>query len=63
MKPIELSKKTAQDLRDLLAEKHARRDELEFIILQKKAKNVRELRETKRDIARILTILNRSTPL
>ena len=63
MKPIELSKKTREELRDLLAEKHARRDELEFIILQKKAKNVRELRETKRDIARILTILNRSTPI
>ena len=61
MKPAELSKKTSQDLRDLLVEKHARQEELEFIILQKKAKNVKELRETKKDIARILTILNRGT--
>lgn len=61
MKPAELSKKTSEELQDLLVEQHARRDELEFMILQKKAKNVKELRETKKDIARILTILNRGT--
>jgi len=57
LKPQELKQKPRGELEQLLAEKRERRDELRFLIRQKKAKNVRELPALRKDIARILTIL------
>lgn len=58
MKPVDLRKKTKEELRDLLKEKKRHLDELRFMLHQKKIKNVKESYETRKDIARILTLLN-----
>ena len=57
MKALELRQKTPEELRALLGEKRGHAEELHFLLRQKKVKNVRELREIKKDIARILTLL------
>lgn len=57
MKITELRKKTNEDLPGLLEEKRRRRYELVELLRGKKTKNVKELREVKKDIARILTLL------
>jgi ribosomal protein L29 len=57
MKASELRKKTVEELNALARGKALRREELVLLIRQKKAKNVKELREVKKDIARINTIL------
>lgn len=51
------AKKTMTELDELLGEKRARVEELLFLLSQKKMKNVKELREVKKDVARILTAL------
>ncbi len=61
MKQSDLAKKTKKELDELLHDKRARAEELGFMLAQKKVKNVRELREVKKDIARILTARH-STP-
>lgn len=58
MKAVELRGKSAGELKALLNERRLRREELMLALAQKKAKNVKELRGVKKDIARILTILN-----
>lgn len=58
MKAIDLRKKSKEELQDLLKEKKRRLDELSFMLHQKKVKNVKESYETRKDIARILTLLN-----
>jgi large subunit ribosomal protein L29 len=57
MKIKELGQKTEKELRDLLIESRQRLGRLKFDLSSKKLKNVREIREFKKDIARILTIL------
>lgn len=57
MKAKEIRKKTKEELEKLLAEKRKKLTQLRFDLAAGKVKNVREIRETKKDIARILTIL------
>lgn len=60
MKTAELRKKTKTDLAEILVEKQKRRGELIELLREKKVKNVKELREARKDIARILTLLKES---
>lgn len=57
MKPSELRKKSPDELRSLLREELLRRESATLALRQKKAKNVKELRIVRKDIARIHTIL------
>lgn len=57
MKTKELRQKTEKELKDLLSENRHRLGQLKFDLASKKLKNIREIRELRRDIARILTIL------
>ena len=57
MKAKELRQKTIKELQELLQEKRKRLSQLEFDLSSKKLKNTREIREVKKDIARVLTIL------
>lgn len=58
MKAKELKQKTAADLKTLLQEKREKLGQLSFDLASGKVKNVREIREIKKDIARILTAIN-----
>ncbi len=58
MKIKELRQKTEKELKDLLNEDRQKLGQLKFNLASKKLKNVREIRELSKDIARILTILN-----
>lgn len=58
MKIKALREKSFQDLGELLTVKQNNIRELRFSLASGKVKNVKALRETKKDIARILTILN-----
>ena len=57
MKAKELRQKTIEDLRKLERELRERLRRLRFDLASGKVKNVRELREVKKDIARILTVI------
>ena len=61
MKTKDYAKKTMSELNELLAEKRARVEELSFLLSQKKVKNVKELREVRKDVARILTVLQKKS--
>lgn len=58
MKPAELRQKSKIELEKLLAEHRERLRQLRFDLVSGKVKNVREIRKIKKEIARILTILN-----
>jgi len=58
MKAEELRKKTLAELHALLKEKRERLYYLRVELSQGKNKNLKEYRQTKKDIARILTIIN-----
>lgn len=58
MKIEELKGKSKEELERLLQEKRERLRQLRFDLSQKKLKNVREIRRTKKDIAQILTVMN-----
>jgi large subunit ribosomal protein L29 len=58
MKAKELQQKPEKELRELLAENQRKLGQLKFDLASKKLKNVMEIRELKKDIARILTLLN-----
>jgi ribosomal protein L29 len=58
MKSADFHQKSTEELKTLLQEKRARTDELRFLLRQKKTKNVKELAEIKKDIARILTFMS-----
>lgn len=58
MKIRELRDKTEKELRDLLKNKRAEALDLSFRIAGGRVKNVKGLREAKKDIARILTLLH-----
>lgn len=57
MKIQELRQKSEIDLKELLQEKKSRLEELRFLLSQGKAKQVHEVRQVKKDIARVMTIL------
>lgn len=57
MKIRELREKSKEDLRSLLQEKREEAARLRFLVRQKKMKNVREIANVKKDVARILTLL------
>lgn len=58
MKIKELKEKNREELVKLLAEKRENVRKLRFEIATKQVKNVRDIRNDKKDIARILTIIN-----
>lgn len=58
MKIQELKNQTKDELRRRLDETRAKLRDLQFNIQLKQSKNVREIRKTKKLIARILTVLN-----
>ena len=57
MKSTELRQKSREELQKLLEEKREKLRILRFDLASGKVKNVREIREIKKDIARILTML------
>ena len=57
MKMKELKDKTQESLKKLLQEKREKLRQLRFELSQDKLKNVSEIKNTKKDIARILTII------
>jgi len=59
MKTTEIRKKSKSELDKLLRESKNKVRALRFDLASGKVKNVREIRKTKKDIARILTILKK----
>jgi large subunit ribosomal protein L29 len=57
MKARELKEKGMPELEKMLAEKREKTRKLRFDIAAKQVKNTRELRNEKKDIARILTLI------
>lgn len=60
MKMKDLQMKSASELEKLLDEKRTRLRDLRFQVVRGEVKNVREIAQIKRDIARILTLTNPS---
>lgn len=58
MKIGELKQKSKKELEELLKELREKQRSLRFDLAAGKVKNVREIRAIKKDIARILTLLN-----
>lgn len=58
MKIGELKQKSKKELEELLKELREKHRSLRFDLAAGKVKNVREIRAIKKDIARILTLLN-----
>ena len=58
MKANELRQKSKKELNGLLEQDREKLRQLRFDLASGKVKNVREIRAKRRDIARILTILN-----
>jgi ribosomal protein L29 len=59
MKSKELASKTKDELMKMIEEKRKRIEEVRFKSVSGGIKNVKELREDKKDIARIMTELNK----
>lgn len=59
MKLKELREKTAVELQRLLVESRNRLRELRFKLAAKQLADVREIRETRQTVARVLTLLGR----
>jgi len=59
MKISEIKQKPENELRKMLEENRKKLQELHFDLASGKVKNVREIRMIKKDIARILTIINK----
>lgn len=57
MKAAQLRKKPKSDLEEMLSDLQERLRKLRFNLASGKVKNIREIRSLKKDIARILTIL------
>ncbi|MFA7208948.1 MAG: 50S ribosomal protein L29 [Parcubacteria group bacterium] len=57
MKIKEIREKSMEELKKFLSEKREAVRKLRFDIAAKQVKNIREMRNYKRDIAKILTIL------
>lgn len=58
MKTKDLRKKTEEDLKQALAERREKLQELRILLSSGKLKDIRDLREAKKDIAKILTLIN-----
>jgi len=58
MKITDIRKKTDADLKKLLAEFTGKVREMRFKIASKELKNHQEMRAVRKDVARIMTILN-----
>ena len=58
MKIKELRRKPNKELKQILVSLRDKLRELRFNLTGGKVKNIREIRQTKRDIAKILTLLN-----
>mgnify|MGYP001125022654 CR=1 FL=1 len=58
LKTKELKQKTKEELQKLVTEKKEKLRQLRFDLVSGKVKNVREIRNLKKEIARILTLLN-----
>ncbi len=56
MKIKELRQKSTKELKELLEENRHKLGQLKFSLASRKLKNHREIRELRRDIARILTL-------
>ena len=61
MKASELRQKSKPELQKLLQDLRERLRQLRFDLAAGKVKNVREIRQIKKDIARILTLLHETT--
>ena len=57
MEITELKTKNTPELNSLLQEKKEKMRQLKFDLASGKVKNIKEIREIKKDIARILTVL------
>ncbi|KKU86858.1 MAG: 50S ribosomal protein L29 [Candidatus Wildermuthbacteria bacterium RIFCSPHIGHO2_01_FULL_47_27] len=57
MKAVELRQKPEAELRKMLAENRDKLRQLYFDLAAGKVKNIREIRQRKKDVARMLTIL------
>jgi large subunit ribosomal protein L29 len=58
MKITEIRQKSEKDLQDLLSARKEKLRSLKFDLSSGKVKNVKEIREVKKDIAQILTVIN-----
>ncbi|MDP2735003.1 MAG: 50S ribosomal protein L29 [bacterium] len=58
MKTKDLKTKSQGDLRSTVQSLKEKSRDLRFKLASGKVKNVREIRQTKKDIARIMTVLN-----
>ena len=63
MKISEIKQKSQSELHRILAEKQEKLRQLRFDLASGKVKNVREIRQIKKDIARILTIITQNSKL
>ena len=61
MKANELRQKSQLELQKLLQESREKLRQLRFGLVSGKVKNVREIRKTRRDVARMLTVLNQKS--
>lgn len=57
MKITEFRQKSKSELQKILVDKHERLRQLRFDLAAGKVKNIREIHQIKKDIARILTLL------
>jgi len=57
MKPKELCQKTEKELNDILNERKHKLGQLKFDLASKKLKNIKQIMELRRDVARVKTIL------
>lgn len=57
MKTIELKQKSKDELTALVRDGQSRIEELRFLLRQNKIKNTKEIRNIKKDIARMMTII------
>ncbi|OGM97295.1 MAG: 50S ribosomal protein L29 [Candidatus Yanofskybacteria bacterium RIFCSPHIGHO2_01_FULL_39_8b] len=58
MKPQDLTNKSRTELNHLLVDLRAKLLKLNFDLADNKVKDVSQIKKTKRDIARVLTMLN-----
>lgn len=58
MKTRELRQKTEKELKDLLINSQHKLGQIKFDLAFKKVKNVKQIKELRRDVARIKTLLN-----
>ena len=63
MKARELRKKSETELQKILRQKREKLQKLRFDLTAGKLKNFQEIKQTKRDIARILTVLNEKSKI